>query len=111
MRINEYKCLEDFINEYNGKYEIGDEFHMGLEFEYKGQIYRFCRESNDPLFFIIYKRGPEIKINPNRFYNCLTQVEIFRCYSMKEVLETKIIDNRPFKDVIMDDNTLMLSKD
>ena len=32
MRKNEYKCLDDFINEYNGKHEIGDEFHIGIEF-------------------------------------------------------------------------------
>jgi len=113
MRINEYKCLDDFINEYNGKREIGDEFHMGLEFKYKGIHYRICRESYDPLMFIFYTMGPEEEKIPvgNIFIYMPVKIEIFRCYSMEEVLETKTIDNRPFKDVIMDDNTLMLSKD
>jgi len=122
-RINEYNCLDDFINEYNGKFEIGDEFHQGLEFKYKDQEYRVCRETLDPLEFVIYKLGPkqektyifdegdEEYDDEDAYYFSPVMKELGSANSMEELLESKIIDNRPFKEVIMDDNTLMLSKD
>lgn len=111
MRINEYNCLEDFINEYNGKREKGDDFHQGLEFKYKDKEYRICREYDET--FYVYRIEPEFKISYIGKYKL--ERPIFTTLgvvdSMKGLLESTFIDNRPFKEIVMDDYTLMLSKD
>ncbi len=53
MRKNEYRCLDDFINEFDAKHEIGDEFHIGIEFYYKNQLYRMCLEPGGNMYFYI----------------------------------------------------------
>lgn len=66
-----------------------------------------CREYDTT--FYLYTRGPDIVHRGS--YEALSCNDLVVCYSMEELLECKAIYNRPFKDVIMDDNTLMLSKD
>lgn len=108
MRKNEYKCLDDFINEYNGKHEIGDEFHIGIEFYYKDQLYRMCLEPGGNAYFL-YKvlRSMEEHIKTGKdMYKILGVFD-----SIELLLETTVLDNKKFKEIIMEDDTIIDSKD
>ena len=108
MRKNEYKCLDDFINEYNGKHEIGDEFHIGIEFYYKDQLYRMCLEPGGNAYFL-YKvlRSMEEHIKTGKdMYKILGVFD-----SIELLLEATVLDNKKFKKIIMEDDTIIDSKD
>ena len=119
MRINEYNCLEDFVNEYNGKYEKGDEFHIGLDFRYKGDEYRMCREPVGKYYVFTTTKPDDSKIievwthrkSEGCIYDMPDKYVIGIYDTMDELLEAKCIGDRPFRDVIMDDETEMLGKD
>lgn len=42
MRINQYKNLDEFINEYNDYRNPAEGKFMGIEFSYNGNFYRMC---------------------------------------------------------------------
>lgn len=111
IRVNEYKCIEDFVNEYDGKFELGDEFHQGLEFKYKGQEYRICREYDTT--FYVYRIEDKWETHSYEYF--VNSMPVFKTLgiveTMEGLLESTFIDRRPFKEVIMDDNTMILSKD
>lgn len=114
MRKNEYNSLEDFINEYNGKYEIGDEFHIGIEFTYKGVLYRMCREPGQEKYFLYqvikFPKRDDYKDVLEALHNF--EYKWLGIYDTIELLlDSEAIDNRKFKDVIMDDDTIIESKD
>ncbi len=108
MRKNEYKCLDDFINEYNGKYEIGDEFHIGIEFYYKDQLYRMCLEPGGDTYYLykVLLTMEEYLKTGKDIYKVLGTYD-----SIESLLESTAIDNKKFKEIIMDDDTIIDSKD
>lgn len=123
MRINEYHSLNQFIYEYeSGPAPSLDDEHprkyMGIEFKYHGQYYRMCREplSDD--------ERPKLSDGRLGFY----EVSLMHCekesypgcdyfeslgwYSdIYDLLENCYIDGHPFKDVIMADETQIMSQD
>lgn len=124
MRINEYNNLEDFIFEYSK----GTEFswqnkekrrrYMGIEFSYHHCYYRMCREPIDE------KKRPILDNGKRALYdvmliNCgkdgypgLDHYDLIGWYAdLDDVLDHCIIEGRPFKEVIMDDDTEILGKD
>ena len=115
MRINEYNSLDEFIYEYDsGRHpstETQGRKFMGIEFLYRGVYYRMCREppENDDEQGIYYvyimhceKQGYPIADN----FEVIARYEKFQ-----NLLENFLICGTPFKDVIMDDNTEILSQD
>lgn len=108
MRKNEYRCLEDFINEYNDKYERGDEFHIGIEFYYKNQLYRMCLEPGCKKYFL-YKVLGTIEEYYKTGKNMYDVLGVFD--SFESLLEANVIDNKKFKEIIMEDDTIIDSKD
>ncbi len=94
-----YEDINEFILEYSANYNENIENNRGMDFLYKEQKYRLCREYENT--FYVYQI-----INDNDF------VILNICNSMDELLENRIIDNTPFKNIIMDEqNTIIYGKD
>lgn len=122
MTKNEYKDLDKFIYEYDSGRHSSDNSHgrkfMGLEFFYNNVYYRMCREP------LSDEERPKLKNGKLGFY----QVSIMHCeklgypiadefdligwYSdIYDLLENCLIEDKKFKDVIIDEKTEILSKD
>ena len=124
MRINEYNNLDEFIFEYcKGRESSSDnpeqrQRFMGIEFSYNGVFYRMCRE---PL-------EQESSANNNAQNPGIYNLMIMHCDSQEypvadsfesigyysdldDLLNNCIIDEKPFREVIMDDETEILGKD
>ena len=124
MRVNEYEALDDFIYEY----EQGKEFSwqndehrerfMGIEFSYKNRFYRMCREPYDEMNTPVLEDGNPALYDvmiihcEKRGYPRVDRYEVIGWYrNLQDVLDNCIIDARPFKEIIMDDQTAILGKD
>ena len=96
-----YESINEFIMEYSSQYnEIGDN-SQGMDFIYKNQEYRLCREYDD--VFYLYKRSST---------NINDMDVIGVCNSMDELLKSKYIDNIEFEAIIMNENdTIIYGKD
>ncbi len=115
MRINEYTGLEEFIYEYDSGRRPSTETQprkfMGIEFLYRGVYYRMCHEPAEnegaPRFYYVYVMHCEL-----RGYPAADRFEVIGHYEkLFDLLNTFQIDGVPFKEVIMDGNTKILSKD
>lgn len=123
MRVNEYNNLDEFIIEYKDRkypmYRDEIERYMGIEFIYDNQFYRMCREPHceegkGPLL-------PNGKIGLYDVFEVKTingrpdsdaPYKLIGWYSdLFDVLENCYIKGRKFKDVIMDDDTIIYGKD
>ena len=115
MRINEYETLEAFTNEFVGEWSPSHGHWLGLDFKYNGIIYRLhtgsmYNESDTILpdgrtaMFGIYKISDDN--TDGKEY-----VLIGEYANMDDLLNTCLINSRPFKEIIMDDSTEILGKD
>ncbi|MCR5024117.1 MAG: hypothetical protein K6A90_07275 [Lachnospiraceae bacterium] len=92
--------------------------YMGIEFLYKGVYYRMCREP--------YEEGVTPMLDDGRpgLYNIMIMhceklgypiadsFESIGWYAdIQDLLDNCIIDDHPFKDIIMDDSTSIMGKD
>lgn len=122
MRINEYNSLEEFRDEYAigwCLYGLDKKAHyMGIEFVYKGTYYRMCREPGEDSLFPLLSDGRrgryDVLIFPydeQGVPSCDLEKLVGWYADIDDVLENCIIDGRKFRDVIMDDNTQIMSKD
>ena len=124
MRINEYESLDEFIYEYckgrefSWQNEEHKERFMGIEFLYNGVYYRMCREPyNEKMTPILNNGKPGLYdvmiIHCKKSgYPVAEQFEILGWYeSLEDVLDNCILQGKPFRKVIMDDSTRILSKD
>ena len=97
-----YDSLDEFINEYSSAYKHNGENSRGMDFSYKGENYRICREYDE--VFYIYK---VLEGGKTLDFKILSV-----CNSMKELLEDTSISNVKFKDIVMDEkNTIIFGKD
>lgn len=123
MRINEYNNIEEFIDEYSSGPEMpwqskdGKRRYMGIEFSYHGVYYRLCREPGEDADMPKLGNG---RIGRYCTYIMHAWMEEFadddivelNWYSdLNDVFENWIIDGRPFKEVIMADDTRIEGKD
>ncbi len=115
MRINEYNSLDEFIYEYDSGRRPSTETQgrkfMGIEFLYRGVYYRMCCEpaenDGEPRFYYVYVMHCE-----SQGYPTADRFEVIARYEKFQDLPEKfLIGGVPFKDVIMDDNTEILSQD
>ena len=118
MRINEFNSLDEFVSQYVGVWGPSDGHWYGLDFSYHGVEYRLHTWS-------MYK--DEIKILPDgreavfgvyrRVIDEVHSEEAFdyellgKFADMHDLLESRVIEGRPFSDVIMDDSTQLLGQD
>ena len=115
MRINEYNSLDEFIYEYDSGRRLSTETQarkfMGIEFLYRGVYYRMCYEPSEnegePRFYYVYIMHCEEQGYPTA--DCFEVIG--RYEKFQDLLENFLIGGVPFKDVIMDDNTEILSQD
>ena len=115
MRKNEYESLEQFTSQYVGEWNPSGGHWFGLDFVYGGKEYRFhtgCMYDESVLLpngkevlFSIYRRKEFIDADKREY-------ELLGAYSdMREVLESTVIQGRPFKEVIMNDDTELVGQD
>jgi len=114
MRINEYNNLDEFIYEYDSGRHSSNEDHgrkfMGIEFLYKNDYYRMCREPIDDEKNGIYQVSI---MHCEKFgYPIAEKFEIVGSYKdIYDLLNNCIIEKKKFKDIIIDSNTKILSQD
>ena len=115
MRKNEYESLEQFTSQYVGEWGPSDGHWLGLDFVYYGVEYRLHTWS-------MYRKeavlpdGREVMFEVHRKKECISpgekQYELIGEYAnMSELLESTVIQGRPFKEVIMDDDTEIVGQD
>lgn len=124
MRKNEYKTIEEFVYEYcKGREFSWDnsdlrERYMGIEFCNGGIYYRMCREPYDA------ERSPILENGKPGLYKVMIMhlgqggypvADSYECVgwydSMDSLLDKCIIQGKTFRELIMDDETEILSKD
>lgn len=112
MRKNEYNSLEEFTSQYIGVWGPSDQHWFGLDFFYRGKEYRFHTGSMyNPENTILpdgrtASFGLYLRIEDTEKYQLLEEFA-----TMEDVLESTVIGNRPFREVIMDDDTELLGQD
>ena len=120
MRINEYNSLEEFTSQYVGEWAPSEGHWLGLDFFYKGHEYRLhtrsmynpentiLQDGRESLFGLYIKMpaNPELSIAESCVYKLLGEYA-----DMSELLESTVICEIPFKEVIMDDSTELLGQD
>lgn len=109
MRKNEYTSLEEFKSQYIGEWAPSEGHWYGLEFKYKGAVYRLntgsmYEDEEDKMFNLYLKK--EDSESANKEYELIGQYE-----SMNELLNARVINNMLFRDVIMDDDTELIGQD
>lgn len=115
MRKNEYESLEQFLSQYTGEWNPSEGHWLGLDFIYEGVEYRFHtgpmyeKEAVLPdgreVMFGLYRKN-EIVTSDKKDYELLGEYA-----DMQNVLESTVIQGRPFKDVIIDENTELVGQD
>lgn len=116
MRINEYRSLNEFTDEYIGIWEPSKGHWFGLDFKYHNEVYRFntgsMYNSEDTILddgrtalFGVYLLRKEKTIDDREY------VLIGEYADMDDVLEKCVINGVKFRDVITDDSTEILGKD
>lgn len=123
MRKNEYNSLDEFVDEYStGKSfswqnaERKEKF-MGIEFKYNNVCYRMCREPGKDEDMPVLPDGKRGRYDVMICHLWMPEYEdddfqLVGWYAdLDDVLENCIIDGRKFKDVIMDDDTVITGKD
>ncbi len=96
-----YESINEFIDEYSSKYNENGENSRGMDFLYKNIKYRLCREYDE--VYYLYKASDTDD----------GDMEIIGiCKSMKELLDSKFIDNIEFEKIVMNENdTIIYGKD
>lgn len=122
MRRNDYKSLEDFIGEYSGirsdKYDIV----YGLDFRYKGKLYRMTMDQMEPENVrLIFENRKNKKLGKYEVAlvdsNLKTEFQYKNYHfigwydDINDLLENCFIEGVKFKDAIMDDDTIIEGKD
>lgn len=118
MRINEYNNLDEFIYEYDSDRDVCNGKFIGIEFLYNGIYYRMCREPLWGCEEIILSDGRKGRYDV-MVLHCTTvgypksdEEELIGWYAdIYDVLDNCMIQGRPFREVIMADETEILSKD
>ncbi len=115
MRKNEYESLDQFKSQYVGEWNPSGGHWFGLDFIYEGVEYRFhtgCMydesgvlpDGREVMFGLYCKK--EFAGADRREYELLGEYA-----DMNDVLESTVINGRPFKEVIMDDDTEIVGQD
>ena len=109
MRKNEYKSFEEFYEEYRYDRDVLKGHYTGLEFKYNGKHYRFSHDyaNNDTENEYKYFAYEIIRNNSKDEVQQL----IAKYHDIDEALEKWHINNVSFKEIIMLDETIILSKD
>ena len=111
MRKNEYTTLKEFTSQYTGEWNPPNGNWYGLDFSYHGNEYRFHTGTMYANENEVLENGKEVLFglyfkNDNDNYTLLEQFA-----TMDDVLESNVIENTPFKIVIMADETELLGQD
>ena len=114
MRVNEYNTLNEFTDEYIGIWNPSEGHWYGLDFKYNDTVYRLHTGS-------MYNATNTILIDGRTAIYGLYQttdnsnanayILLGEYADMNDLLESSVIGNRKFKDIIMDDATEILGKD
>ena len=111
MRKNEYKVLKDFTSQYTGEWNPSDGNWYGLDFSYHGIEYRFHTGTMYENEHEVIRDGREVLFGLYKKINNDEYILLEQFATMDDVLESKVIENIPFKNVIMADETELLGQD
>lgn len=103
MKLNEFSSLSQLADEYSHDSGSVVSQYIGLDFEYKHECFRMCFE---PI-----KQYYVYRVRDNGSGKMPTFETLGRYLNFQSLLDAKVIDNRPFSDVILDEKTIILGKD
>ena len=115
MRKNEYGSLDEFRSQYTGVWAPAEGHWLGLDFSYNGNEYRFHTGSmyntedtvlpdGQTAVYGLYQKSTEK--TAVKEYDLLAEFA-----TIDDVLVSTCIGGRPFAEVIMDDDTILLGQD
>lgn len=105
MRTNEYTELKEFLSEYTGKRDPANNMWYGLEFKYNDSYYRLDYVNTSIKLM-------KLQFENNTCYPASSGYDVIGEFqSMSELLECIVDDDKSFKEIIIDENTELLSKD
>lgn len=109
MRKNEYNSIDEFKKQYIGIWAPSDGHWYGLDFiynqtEYRLQTGKMYSDEKDAMFGLYRKRVASEYGNND--YILLAQFD-----DMNTLLDSSVIDNRKFSEIIIDDNTELVGQD
>lgn len=123
MKQNIYNSLDEFIDEYaygksfSWQNDDKKQRFMGIDFSYKGIVYRMCREPGEDNEMPRLNEGKVGRYATYIMHNLMknekddSQILLGWYCNLNDVLENWVIDGRKFKDVIMDENTTIEGQD
>ena len=117
MKLNEYSKIDEFIEEYaEGRAPStvnACRKYMGIEFKYKEDYYRMCREPMGGGLTSSESQYRLMLMCCNRFgYPIADEFRLIGNYiNITDLLENGKIGDEYFSNIIIDDNTEILSKD
>ncbi|MCC8192075.1 MAG: hypothetical protein LIO41_03430 [Ruminococcus sp.] len=112
MRKNEYRTLEEFTSQYTGEWNPSEGHWFGLDFSYNGKEYRLHTGSmyNQSDTILADGRtalfGLYIKANADGEYSLLAEFA-----TMDEMLCSMVIENTPFREIIIAEDAELLGQD
>ncbi len=105
MRTNEYTELKEFLSEYTGKRDPANNMWYGLEFKYNDSYYRLDYVNTSIKLM-------KLQFENNTSYPASSGYDVIGEFqSMSELLGCIVDDDKSFKEIIIDENTELLSKD
>lgn len=110
MRKNEYNNIEEFISQYTGEWNPSENHWMGLDFSYKNVEYRLHTGSMFNEENTVFENGKTALFGLYKKINN-SYILIKEYSNMTELLASSVIDNTPFRCIIMDDDTELLGQD
>lgn len=122
MRKNDYKSINEFIGEYSGKRNDKYNKLYGLDFKFNGKLYRMTMDQMEP-DDVRQKFESKLKRKLGKYEVALVDTNIDSDFRFNEyhfigwyddiydLLENCFIDGIKFKDVIMNDDTIIEGKD
>jgi len=113
MSQNEFRKVDDFTSQYTGKWSPFDNQWFGLDFSYRGIKYRFQTWSKNNKNISVLPDGRKavfclmknISINGRRY------IKLGEYATMREVLISTVIERIPFGEIIIAEETNVISKD
>ena len=112
MRVNEYKSLSDFTNEYTGIWDPSDCHWLGLDFKFDDCTYRLNTGSMYSKINTILPDGREALFGLYQSYNDSSDYILLGEYAdMDDLLDSRVIKGIKFRDIIINSSTEILGKD
>jgi len=106
---NGFKTIEEFLSQYVGIWDPSNNHWLGLDFAYDGKEYRF---HTGDMYLLNDTNSNENQIKFGLYVKSNGKyVLLYESESMQNIIESKVIDGKSFKEIITSENTILQGQD